>query len=134
VRTIILGENNLALKRDPLKPSIAKVEQLIRERLMSKKNPITKINRIVTFIAEHTSLSKTAKKLMRDCLSHLSIENEVIMSIFTADNKPSNSNSPTPETPPNSNPPPTVPSLQKQIAEVLKNYCLTKCKLIKISQ
>lgn len=42
---------------------------------MSKKKNITKINKIIKFIDKYTNLTKTNKKLMEDCLSHLSIEN-----------------------------------------------------------
>lgn len=51
---------------------------------MSKKNPLTKITKIIKFVDKYTNLSSSSKKLMDDSLSNLSIENKVIISIFNS--------------------------------------------------
>lgn len=51
---------------------------------MSKKNPLTKITKIIKFVDKYTNISSSSKNLMDDSLSNLSIENKVIISIFNS--------------------------------------------------
>lgn len=50
---------------------------------MSKKNSMTKISKIVSFIERYSELNQNEKNCLNDVLGELSIENETIISIFT---------------------------------------------------
>lgn len=50
---------------------------------MSKKNSMTKISKIVSFIERYSELNQNEKNYLNDVLGELLIENETIISIFT---------------------------------------------------